>query len=112
VIISCCDAEELIRIKDGDPGEGFLAAMMRAATPPRRLVGRSVVASATATAALAPGQASRAEEVVYADAPIRAFTAITAFWGVVGFLVGVVIALQLAYPLLVQLPGRLIDKEG
>ena len=61
---------------------------------------RSVVAAATATAALAPGQATRAGEVTYVEAPIRAFAAITAFWGVVGFLVGVVIALQLAFPLL------------
>lgn len=38
--------------------------------------------------------------MTYVEAPIRAFAAITAFWGVVGFLVGVVIALQLAYPLL------------
>jgi len=57
------------------------------------------VAAATATAAFAPGQASRAE-VTYVEAPIRAFAAITAFWGVVGFLVGVVIASQLAFPLL------------
>ena len=61
---------------------------------------KSVVAAATATAALAPGQASSAGEVTYVEAPLRAFAAITAFWGVVGFLVGVVIALQLAYPLL------------
>jgi cytochrome c oxidase cbb3-type subunit 1 len=38
--------------------------------------------------------------VTYVEAPIRAFAIITAFWGVVGFLVGVVIALQLAFPLL------------
>jgi cytochrome c oxidase cbb3-type subunit 1 len=37
---------------------------------------------------------------VYVEGPIRAFAIATAFWGVVGFLVGVVIALQLAFPLL------------
>jgi len=58
------------------------------------------VAAATATAALAPGQAIAAREVTYVEAPIRAFAIITAFWGVVGFLAGVVIASQLAFPLL------------
>ncbi|MBS7790032.1 cytochrome-c oxidase, cbb3-type subunit I [Roseococcus sp. SDR] len=36
----------------------------------------------------------------YVEAPIRAFAIATMFWGVVGFLVGVVIASQLAFPLL------------
>uniref|UniRef100_UPI00384B5C2B cytochrome-c oxidase, cbb3-type subunit I n=1 Tax=Sediminicoccus rosea TaxID=1225128 RepID=UPI00384B5C2B len=36
----------------------------------------------------------------YVEAPIRAFAVATMFWGVVGFLVGVVIASQLAFPLL------------
>jgi cytochrome c oxidase cbb3-type subunit 1 len=58
------------------------------------------VAAATATAALAPGQASRGGEVTYVEAPIRAFAIATVFWGVVGFLMGVLIALQLAWPLL------------
>jgi cytochrome c oxidase cbb3-type subunit 1 len=58
------------------------------------------VAAATASAALAPGQAVRAGEVTYVEAPIRAFAIATAFWGVVGFLAGVVIASQLAFPLL------------
>ncbi|WP_423815977.1 cytochrome-c oxidase, cbb3-type subunit I [Roseomonas fluvialis] len=58
------------------------------------------MAAATASAALAPGQAMRAGEVTYVEAPIRAFAIATAFWGVVGFLVGVVIASQLAFPLL------------
>jgi cytochrome c oxidase cbb3-type subunit 1 len=34
------------------------------------------------------------------EAPIRAFAIATMFWGIVGFLVGVVIATQLAFPLL------------
>ena len=34
----------------------------------------------------------------YMDGPIRAGVALTAFWGVVGFLVGVTIAFQLAFP--------------
>ena len=58
------------------------------------------MAAATATAALAPGQAIAAREVTYVEAPIRAFAIITAFWGVVWFLAGVVIASQLAFPLL------------
>jgi len=58
------------------------------------------VAAATATAALGQGQAARAREVTYVEAPIRAFAIATVFWGVVGFLMGVVIAFQLAFPLL------------
>ncbi len=54
------------------------------------------MAAATASAAFA----ARAGEVEYVEAPIRAFAIATAFWGVVGFLVGVVIASQLAFPLL------------
>jgi len=36
----------------------------------------------------------------YMDGPVRIGVILTAFWGVVGFLVGVVIAFQLAYPAL------------
>ena len=36
----------------------------------------------------------------YLDGPVRAGVIATAFWGVVGFLVGVVIAFQLAFPAL------------
>jgi cytochrome c oxidase cbb3-type subunit 1 len=36
----------------------------------------------------------------YFEGPIRAFALITLFWGIVGFLAGVVIAAQLAWPLL------------
>jgi cytochrome c oxidase cbb3-type subunit 1 len=52
--------------------------------------------AATATA----GHYAPAESPVYVEGPIRAFAIATTFWGVVGFLVGVVIALQLAFPLL------------
>ena len=38
------------------------------------------------------------EEPFYMDGPIRYGSIATMFWGVVGFLVGVVVALQLAYP--------------
>ena len=41
-----------------------------------------------------------AEHVGYNEAVIRKFTLAAAFWGVVAFLVGVVIALQLAFPAL------------
>ena len=37
---------------------------------------------------------------IYVDDPIRAFAVATVFWGCIGFLMGVVIALQLAFPLL------------
>jgi cytochrome c oxidase cbb3-type subunit 1 len=91
----------LIRIKDAKRLPGFprLQGVCRdsAMAPVQE---RSVVAAATATAALAPGQAVRAQEMTYVEAPIRAFAIATAFWGVVGFLVGVVIASQLAFPLL------------
>ena len=53
-----------------------------------------MAATATAGHYAAPGTP------VYVEGPIRAFAIATAFWGVVGFLVGVVIALQLAFPLL------------
>ncbi|WP_442970623.1 cytochrome-c oxidase, cbb3-type subunit I [Roseomonas sp. USHLN139] len=36
----------------------------------------------------------------YVDGPIRAMAVATIFWGIVGFLVGVVVASQLAFPLL------------
>ena len=38
------------------------------------------------------------EESAYMDGPIRVGSILTVFWGVVGFLVGVVVALQLAFP--------------
>ena len=53
------------------------------------------MAAIAATARVAPG-----DQPVFVEGPIRAFAIATAFWGVVGFLVGVVIALQLAFPLL------------
>ena len=37
-------------------------------------------------------------ETEYMDGPVRVGVILTAFWGVVGFLVGVWIAFQLAYP--------------
>jgi cytochrome c oxidase cbb3-type subunit 1 len=39
-------------------------------------------------------------DIPYVEAPIRAFAIATMFWGVVGFLAGIVIASQLAWPLL------------
>ncbi|MCA3361405.1 MAG: cytochrome-c oxidase, cbb3-type subunit I [Roseomonas sp.] len=48
----------------------------------------------------ATGRAAPGDQPVFVEGPIRAFAIATAFWGVVGFLVGVVIALQLAFPLL------------
>ncbi|MFH1796393.1 MAG: cytochrome-c oxidase, cbb3-type subunit I [Pseudomonadota bacterium] len=48
------------------------------------------------TTALAP--ATPADPSAYLDGPIRYGSIATMFWGVVGFLVGVIVALQLAYP--------------
>ena len=58
-----------------------------------------------ASAATADGPGSWAgaparTEVAYVEAPIRAFAIATMFWGIVGFLMGVVIASQLAWPAL------------
>jgi cytochrome c oxidase cbb3-type subunit 1 len=41
-----------------------------------------------------------AQDFVMVEGPIKAFAIATVFWGVVGFLMGVVIASQLAWPLL------------
>ncbi|MCU0888887.1 MAG: cytochrome-c oxidase, cbb3-type subunit I [Rubritepida sp.] len=54
---------------------------------------------AIASAAAAGGPAQRPAPV-YVEGPIRAFSIATLFWGIVGFLMGVVIASQLAWPLL------------
>jgi cytochrome c oxidase cbb3-type subunit 1 len=43
---------------------------------------------------------SRADAPAYNDSVVRFCTLATVFWGIVGFLVGLVIALQLAYPAL------------
>jgi len=44
------------------------------------------------------GEPARSKPVGYADGVIRAGVIATAFWGVIGMLVGVVIALQLTFP--------------
>jgi len=44
--------------------------------------------------------AERATPVRYHEEVVRLFVIATVFWGIVGFLVGVVIALQLAFPIL------------
>src|SRR5207344_3465571 len=46
------------------------------------------------------GKASPVEETGYADGVIRAGVIATVFWGLAGFLVGDIIAWQLAYPIL------------
>ncbi len=55
---------------------------------------------ATAAAAVAQDTAGTRDSVDYNEDVVRLFTLATVFWGVVAFLVGVVIALQLAYPVL------------
>jgi cytochrome c oxidase cbb3-type subunit 1 len=52
----------------------------------------------TMDAAAAP--LARADAPAYNDAVVRFCTVATVFWGIVGFLVGLVIALQLAFPVL------------
>ncbi|MEQ8194539.1 MAG: cbb3-type cytochrome c oxidase subunit I, partial [Rhodospirillales bacterium] len=56
-----------------------------------------VVKSITAPAKPAPVSG---DEIVYNDDVVRAGVIATTFWGVVGFLAGLVIALQLAFPVL------------
>ena len=48
----------------------------------------------------APLAARTRTQPVYVDAPLRAFAIATVFWGIAGFLVGVYIAFQLAFPML------------
>jgi len=48
--------------------------------------------------AMVPAGIIEADKAGYFDAPIRAGSILTVFWGCVGMLVGVVIALQLAWP--------------
>ncbi len=60
----------------------------------------SAMGSATGGWADARPAARAAAHLEYVEAPIRAFALITVFWGVVGFLAGVAIASQLAWPLL------------
>ncbi|MEO1328655.1 MAG: cytochrome-c oxidase, cbb3-type subunit I [Pseudomonadota bacterium] len=55
-------------------------------------------AGATAVVSLMRRDAVPADQTRYNDAVVRAGVIATVFWGVVGFLVGVVAALQLAYP--------------
>jgi cytochrome c oxidase cbb3-type subunit 1 len=45
------------------------------------------------------------DQSAYMDGPIRYGVVATVFWGVVGFLVGVVIAAQLAFPTSTSNPG-------
>ena len=52
-----------------------------------------------AEAALVGGAAAPRETVAYNDAVIRRFAIATMFWGIVAFLAGVYIALQLAFPI-------------
>ncbi len=53
-----------------------------------------------AETALVGGTAVPRETVTYNDAVIRRFAVATMFWGIVAFLAGVYIALQLAFPIL------------
>jgi cytochrome c oxidase cbb3-type subunit 1 len=60
----------------------------------------ALATSAEAVAGPAGPALMARREIAFVDAPIRAFAIATMFWGVVGFLMGVVIASQLAWPLL------------
>ena len=50
--------------------------------------------------AVSEARGSAQHEVIYEESSVRLFTIATVFWGLVGFLVGVVIAFQLAFPVL------------
>ena len=58
----------------------------------------AVLAVAALVVARRPVEAPAADAGGYFDAPIRMGSMLTMFWGVVGMLVGVVIALQLSFP--------------
>jgi cytochrome c oxidase cbb3-type subunit 1 len=60
----------------------------------------SATGFAAALAGPATGSRATVRSEAYIEAPIRAFAIATVFWGVVGFLMGVLIASQLAWPLL------------
>ena len=45
-----------------------------------------------------PGSSSSLEQFTYDDAIVRKFFWATLIWGIVAFLVGVILAVQLAYP--------------
>jgi cytochrome c oxidase cbb3-type subunit 1 len=74
--------------------------MVRAASPPRRRLRRFWSWPQQLQPPPWLRGRHRGGEVTYVEAPIRAFAIATVFWGVVGFLMGVLIALQLAWPLL------------
>ena len=58
-----------------------------------------VLGLATLVALRLPERAAGpADELTYMDGPVRIGSLLTVFWGVVGFLVGVVVAAQLAFP--------------
>lgn len=67
------------------------------------LIGAFTVAFALMTVALSSGRLHSAQER-YADGVIRAGVIATMFWAVVGLLVGVVIAAQLAWPSIMYFP--------
>ena len=81
----------------------FVLAGLAADAPFRShmIVMTLVLAIGAAFVARLPARAPaeiEAERAGYFDAPIRYGTVLTVFWGCVGFLVGVIIALQLAFP--------------
>ncbi|MBI5611203.1 MAG: cytochrome-c oxidase, cbb3-type subunit I [Deltaproteobacteria bacterium] len=60
----------------------------------------AVVTDASTSAASSSPPGSRLERFVYDDAVVRAFAAATVVWAIVGMLVGLIIASQLAFPAL------------
>ena len=64
------------------------------------LVGLGITLRKTNYKAAAAGGGALADQSMYDDDLIRVGVILTTFWGVVGFLVGLVIALQLAFPVL------------
>jgi cytochrome c oxidase cbb3-type subunit I/II len=58
----------------------------------------STIGSEVTTASPKSSTSSPIEEFTYDDAPVRAFAVMTVIWGIVGMLVGLVVALELAAP--------------
>jgi hypothetical protein len=97
-------ASGLISIKDAAAQHCFLPVMAACGLDPVRAPEARKDSEMATAAAAAPHGSTGASPTRplpdYVEGPIRAFALITLFWGIVGFLVGVIIAAQLAWPLL------------
>mgnify|MGYP002682777143 CR=1 FL=1 len=80
-----------------DEATAVLAAMREGETS-RVMTYQGFLLRQTGRGPVGAVEASASGEATYFDAPIRIGSILIVFWGCVGFLVGVIIALQLAYP--------------